>query len=267
MNAAKTWTPKRETYAEWLQRQRAQRQEIAEILQTIAARREADYEAEEEGVELERVRIDPVLERGFLDATGEDAPWGASPDGYAASRRIGVSLRELGRTGSTAPLERMESVLYRHAHLTKELSRYVRRRVLAGFEEDTVPRVAGILARDDVPYRWQTGWLLHALIPVEQPLPQEVIDVALNLLHDPAVPGFIRGRAAVLLARELRLPLGQELADSFENVGPATQPDLVAAAALLPQSAETRRFLKAASRDPLLATVAQEAGDLGLFEL
>ena len=268
VNSAKTWTPDRATYADWVARHDAQKTQLAQTVERIKQRRRADYDAEEaEGADAPPPTVDPILESGFVESVDDEANWLSSPEGYAASRRIGVSLWELGRTGSVAPLERLPTLLYRFPQLTKEIAGYLRRRVTAGHEEDTIAQVTETLVQRDFIYSWQLGWLIHALIPGQEPLPEGAIAVAHDVLKSSDAPGFARGRAAIALATQGFLPGATDLAAIYSEVPVATRPDLVAAAALMPTTSETSNFIESVRRDPLLREVADLATKLDLSAL
>jgi len=267
-SSSKTWTPTRQTYGRWVTAQRAERTELAAVVARIDERRTEDYAPdadEDEPVKTEGP--DPVLEEGFRTDTSEEAAWGSSPDAYATGRRIQVSLRELGRTGSKLPLERLSLLLFRHPHLTKQIASYLRARIHAGHETDTVAVVTSTLQDQDVPYEWQVGWLLHALVPTSDRLPKAAIDATLSAFESTSNPSFIRGRAALVLGREGKLPSGAELSEVFDRVPEATKPDIVAAATSMPQEPDITRFLQSIRRDPLLRTVADSAPETNEYFL
>ncbi len=218
-------------------------------------------------VRAKGVRIDPILEEAFTEAASDDADWGATPQGYATSRRIQLSLRELGRTGSSAPLGRLGVLLFRHPHLTKQVSYYLRTRINGGWEADTVRLVSEALAADAFPYPWQRGWLLHALIPAKKkPLPPAAIDVSLAAFHADDL-SFVRGRAAIVLATQGLLPVGPELAHAFDDVAKSNRADLVGAASLMPETTARDRFLESVRRDRLLRAIAEASAETSAIYL
>jgi hypothetical protein len=268
-SSSKTWTPTRQTYAKWVSDQRAERTQIDAVKARIDERRTEDYATDaddDEGQPKRKIEPDQVLQDGFATDTSEEAAWGSSPDAYATGRRIQVSLRELGRTGSTIPLERMSPLLYRHPHLTKQIAGYLRARIHGGWERDTVDAISSVIRDQDVPFQWQLGWLMHALVPTAARLPKGAIDGAASALSSPGVPGFIRGRAALVLAREGKLPAGAEFAEVFEQASEASRPDLVAAAAIEGRP-DLRQFLKSIRRDPLLRQIADRAPETNEYYL
>jgi hypothetical protein len=256
ISGAKTWTPSIEKYGEWIDDQRATRDMVQQILARIRARKAQEYAEEEDEQPRQRPRVDRSLEKDFLSATEEDAPWGSSPQGYVASRRVQVSLRELGRTGSSAPLDRLEILLFRFPHLTRDISRYLRRRIASGRVRDTVQVTATALVSHAYPFEWQAGWLTHSLIPVPTNLSAAVIQTCAERLQASDIAGFIRGRAAILLATEGQLPTG-ELDTIWREIPEANRDDLVAAA-LLVEGPDAHRFLRSVRRDPLYKAIADE---------
>jgi hypothetical protein len=269
-SSSKTWTPTKQTYASWVAAQRAERSRLEAVKARIDERQSEDYAADsgEDGESSgDGPQPDPVLQSGFTTDTEEDAPWGSSPDAYAADRGIQVSLRELGRTGSAVPLERLSVLLFKHPHLTKQVSGYLRARIRGGWERDTVAVISTALANQDTPYEWQLGWLMHALVPTSLHLPKAAIDAAMSVLWSPTAPSFSRGRAALTLGREGKLPTGTELSEVFDGVAEATKPDIVAAAATMPASADLRRFNASFQRDPLLRKVAEMAPETSEYLL
>jgi hypothetical protein len=266
INGAKTWTPSTEKYGEWVDKQRATRRTLKAIRERIKARLAEDYAADEDAPPRRKTRVDRGLERDFLAATDENAPWGSSPEGYAASRQVQTGLQELGRTGSNAPLSRLDLVLFRYPHLTRDTSQYLRRRIVGGHVDDTVGAITDALSSESYPFPWQSGWLLHALIPVRKHIPKTAVTVAKDWLAAGASPGFIRGRAAILLATEGELPMGKELDAIWSDMPEANRVDLVGAATLM-KGAEAKRFLVAVRRDPLHAAIADEAPNTSVYEL
>jgi hypothetical protein len=264
VSGAKTWTPSIEKYGEWIDTQRATREVVQQLLQRIRARRAQEYSEDDDQDDRPKPRVDRSLEKAFLEATEQDAPWGSSPEGYAASRRVQVSLRELGRTGSAAPLNRLDTLLLRFPHLTRDITNYLRRRITAGRGQDTVREISRVLRDNAYPHEWQTGWLIHALILAPTELEESVLARAVHLITQPGTLGFVRGRAAILLATEGRLPVA-DLDALWRDFPEANRDDLLAAATLADEPAAAR-FVKAVRRDPLYAAIADEGSSMDLWQ-
>jgi Sec-independent protein translocase protein TatA len=256
IGSAKTYIVARKELATRIGARKKREKELDAVRVRIQKRVRDEYEASQGDDQIEpttrkRPSPDAALEAGFTRAAHDDAPTDAGEEALAASRQIQLSLRELGRTGSAAPLKRLEHLLYRHPHSTKHMATYLRQRIRAGFERDTIAVISKVLAAEDFPYPWQRGWLFHSLVPANGPIPKAAKDAAAEAFNSIAEMSFVRGRAAVLLATERLLPLGSELGAAYESVKPASRGDVVVAATLMPPSPDRERFLASARREPL----------------
>lgn len=270
LNPSKTWVGTRREYNKVLASQRWTVDQMAKLKDLIEQGVPDSHDNEPSGEELDQrnaVQPDPELEATFEAAVvGEPSETLRQPT-VAESRRVQLSLRELGRTGSTKPLEHLETILVRHPHSTHHLAAYLRRRILAGWEGDTLEACANVLAGGVMPYAWQRGWLLHACVPAMDWLPEAIITECQRVLGSDKEPSFVRGRAAVVLATEGKLPLGEALSSIMDSVDTSAEVDLVIAASRMPETPEVQEFLKANRRDPMLREVAARAPSLGSFSL
>jgi hypothetical protein len=262
IGSAKTYIVARKALAARIRARQKRDKELDAIRARIQKRVRDEYEAIQDHDQAEsnprRPTADVALEAGFNSATQDDAPTGAGEDAVAASRQIQLSLRELGRTGSEAPLKRLEHLLYRQPHSTKHVATYLRQRIQAGFERDTIAAISKVLADEDFPYPWQRGWLLHSLVPATTHLPKAAKDAAAKAFNSVGEMSFIRGRAAIVLATEGLLPMGNELGAAYETLTPASRPDVVVAATLMPPSPDQERFLASTRREPLNREVERQ---------
>ena len=262
IGAGKTYTPTVDVYREWTKENAATRHELNELITRIRLRIEADYRAVDDDDDnpqpRQRRRPDRALERELRDFTGVENAWPTQRELVQASKRLRWILAELARTHSNTPLGRLAVLLRRYPHLTRDIATYLRRRIVAENHAAVEATVAAIQTHQYL-YDWQEGWLWHALVPATTNLPAETIARARQAFSSDGIPSFVRGRAAVVLATENELPLGPELRDVYDELPYATQVDIVAAVAWLPQSPERDAFIRSAGRDPLFREVSDIA--------
>jgi hypothetical protein len=242
LNSGKTRVPTRTKYADWLD-------ELS-----VPARHARDTTSTEYGgpprpADASTRALRRAAEAVVADVAESPDYWG---DSYEQSRRLVDAIRVLAPAKSRNPLEHFPGLYQSFPHLTKELTRYVRAQMGSGTETAALRAVATSVLDERYLFDWQLGWLFHAVPPAELNLPSKLMDAALSALEDPLLPWFARGRAAVLLSTEERLPLGQDYFAIFEEAPDATKPDLLAAVVNMPESKDRTAFVASTATTPVL---------------
>lgn len=235
LNYGKTRIPTRRAYESWLARIALKRAEIDEALYANEeetdnltaygfdvdilleiARRESTHSA----ADLERLFKETLQERGKT--------W--SSTGPRVLNRV---LPRLASVESTLPLARLDSFLDRYPHLVRHMAIYLRSLEGTFVEKRIAPAIAAYVRKRSFYLPWVVGWLLD-------PLARSDIDVdgaflatiREEFLFNDLVPWFVRGRAAILLARREMLPAQHELARLYDEAPASARADFVAAVQL-----------------------------------
>lgn len=265
INPAKTFTPSRETYAQWVPQQWVNHPVDADAEASEAHEDSLDddefpvpYEAWGWGptaaAELEPV--DPALVEAFVGLLREPHYWGDSINAQQSYRLVRL-LRPVSEMDTEALPDHLPVLLERYPHLTKEVAISLRRR-LGTTGEDAVHRaVAAVIQEHGFLFDWQLGYLLHVLIPAQERLPAPLIDAAREELFRVGAPWFVRGRAALVLATERAIEVDQHFIEMYEAAPTATKPDLLGAVSTAPEGRTKADFLRSERRDPILSKVPE----------
>jgi hypothetical protein len=261
INPRKTISPSRERFAAWLDEQ------PDELDEWSAARRDEDRATDSDGRTLEPGPYDwspdegpggleepnPADEELLRGAVARPGYWGTA-ENTAQSRKVVAALRKLGPTSSGLVSDVVPIILRRFPHLTRDVCIALRRRMGTDLESAALVVIGNAVEHVQYAYDWQLGWLLHVAVPAEQQVPRALTDGSKAALRDQRLPWFVRARAALLLATESLLAIDDAYRELFLLAPTATQPDLVAAAAIV-GTEEAGRLIRTANSDPLLRAV------------
>jgi hypothetical protein len=168
---------------------------------------------------------------------------------------IARGLIALGACQSMRPLAHLERLVDEHPGLSREISFYLRQLKGSDHEQAAVEASVQILTRDGFVHSFTEGWLLDFLARTDDEFPAGFHEKLARVLVDESRPWFVRGRAAIALARERVLPAQDDMDDLFARAPEPTRADL-AAAVELGQPAWRSDFRKGyAAAGPLLRFV------------
>ena len=259
VNSAKTLIPTRETFAAWLE------DLTVRVHQPRPAPAQMEYTDGEPAPETAPNRRSRIAAEAVVEEIARRPDfWGSS---YDQSRRLLDALFILSAGVSVVPTEQAPVLVSAFPHLTKEICRYLRRQMRTQREDRAAESLVAIFSEHRYYFDWQLGWLFHAAIRAQGMLPPHVMREAEEALLDDGLPWFVRGRAAVLLSTENNLALGSEFSSMLAEAPAATRPDLVAAAANCPDSADRARVLGTTRADPLLRAAESLVASTGVLRL
>lgn len=273
VNSAKTRTPSRELYAQWIA-DRGGTEEPHDVELENGAQQAVNQDPEtDEAAEVQfwppYLDYEPGDEQLPLDqphheVTGEYQAIIADP-GYWGDRentertyRLVGRLYQVAAYDTTDLTEGLPVLLERFPHLARETSLSLRRRMGTAREGEAMVAINDALRDRQYLFPWQRGWLFHALIPADGKFPPELVEIARTEFLDGETPWFSRARAAIALATENLLELDDTFRAVYEAAPTATRVDLLAVAAALARSGDqaSTAFVAAEARGPHLEGIS-----------
>ena len=225
MNHAKGRLVSRETFGGWVE---ALQQKVDEARFAVAGGGFYEFDPEVfAGIELQEGDAETAVGifEGVLAADRSSDPY------FVNDRLLQKSLPVLAAGEDLTPLRNLATLAKDWAAHSRVISLYLRSMVGTEAENSMTEAVSPLIARTDIS-PWVRGWLLDPLARSTGPLAKSLIDWLRYWLTNPAEPWFVRGRAAIALARRTELPEHAVMGTMFENAPPQARADFLAAVLL-----------------------------------